>query len=195
MSRENNQNSERKHSTDVAEKHPAVTMRGLGKGSSGIALAESIIAIAIISTAVVGLLSLLATSLRQAEISRSQFIASHLALEGLEVVRAIRDANWIRRPPNPWNHGLAPRSDYQVQFNSTALTTFTGNEPPQLTLDQDGHYRQDGTGSPTGFRRHIIISDISTNTIRVRSTVSWAVRGVPFTLNAETRLYNWLRSP
>jgi type II secretory pathway pseudopilin PulG len=153
----------------------------------GFILIESIVASAIIATAIVGILALLSISLRQAQIVKSQFIASMLALEGIEVVRAIRDENWING--RAWNEGLVP-GDYQVQFDSTVLAPFSGNP---LRFDPATGRYQYVSGENTEFVRRIIISNISADEIRVISRVSWQVRNVPFAIDAEDHLFNWLK--
>jgi Tfp pilus assembly protein PilV len=156
---------------------------------NGAALAELLVAVAIISTAIVSILALLAVSLEQAQFSRAQFIASMLAIEGIEVVHAIRDENWING--RPWNAGLAP-GDYQVQYNSTSLVPFSGNP---LRFDSISRHYQYDTGENTEFTRRIIISSVSANEIRIISNVRWRVRNIPnpFEINTEAHLFNWLQ--
>jgi Tfp pilus assembly protein PilV len=161
------------------------------KINSGAALTEGIVAITIISVAIVSILALLVMNLRQIQISRSQFIASQLAMEGVEVVRLIRDENWINR--RSWNTGLGP-GNYQVQYNSRALETFTGNP---LRLDPNSKRYQYATGPNTEFTRRIIIQHVSPDQIRVISNVSWTVRNIaePFEINTEKHLFNWMPPP
>lgn len=159
---------------------------GPDRKSRGYILAEGIVAAAIIATAIVGILALLATSLRQAQFSRSQFIASMLALEGIETTRAIRDGNWIAAAP--WNAGLAA-GDYQVQYDSTALAPFTGSP---LRFDPVTRLYQYAAGTNTEFVRRIILTSISADELRVISRVSWTVRSIPFSIDVEEHLFNWL---
>lgn len=162
---------------------PAVRTRLL----EGFILSEGIIAASIIATAIVGILALLAASLRQAQFAKSQFIAAELALEGVEVVRAIRDENWING--RPWNAGLSP-GDYQAQYDSVSLDAFTGNP---LRLDPVSGRYQYAVGNNTEFTRRIIISNIGADEIRAISRVSWTVRSIPFSIDVEEHLFNWLQ--
>jgi hypothetical protein len=162
-------------------------MKRGGVKQNGFILAEGVIASSIIATAIVGLLALLAASLRQAQFSKSQFIASQLALEGIEIVRAIRDDNWING--RPWNAGLAA-GDYQAQYDSTALDPFSGNP---LRLDPVSRRYQYVAGTNTEFTRRIIISNVGADEIRVISRVSWTVRSIPFAIDVEEHLFNWLQ--
>ncbi len=162
----------------------------LPSGNFGAALTEGLIAVSIIATAVVGILGLLAVSLRHAQISRSQLIASQLAIEGIEVVRSIRDENWIEG--EPWDTGLIPDA-YLVEYDSRGLMPFTDDIPLRLNRET-GRYQYD-VGDRTEFTRRIIIYRISADQIRVTSNVSWHVRGVPtpFEINTEEHLFNFLR--
>lgn len=154
---------------------------------SGYILAEGLVAAAIIATAIVGILALLTTSLRHMQIARNQFIASMLALEGVEVVRAIRDGNWING--RLWSAGLAP-GDYQLQYDSTTLQSFINNP---LRFDPATRRYQHDTGANTEFTRRIIISSVNPDQIRVISRVIWTARGIPFSIDVEEHLFNWLR--
>jgi len=54
------------------------------------------VALTIIVTAVSSSLSLVQSSLTSSRISGSEVVAANLAREGIEVVRSIRDSNWLR---------------------------------------------------------------------------------------------------
>jgi hypothetical protein len=154
-------------------------------GNKGYVLTEAIVASSIIVISIVGALSLLNSVLRQSSFLKQQFIASQLALEGIEIVRAIRDENWIAS--RPWNSGLLPGS-YQAQYDSRSLSSFSGTP---LKFDPATGLYQYNTGQDTEFVRKITISDISPDEIRVLSSVSWQVRGIPFAIDVESRLFNW----
>src|SRR3990167_8327200 len=65
------------------------------KASRGFSLVEVTIAIAVLTAAVIGITSLTNYSLRLARVARQQLIAANLAQEGMEIVHALRDTNWI----------------------------------------------------------------------------------------------------
>lgn len=56
---------------------------------------EAMVAITIIVTAVTSALALVQSSITSTRVSGSQVIAANLAREGLEVVRSLRDSNWL----------------------------------------------------------------------------------------------------
>lgn len=67
-------------------------------------LAETILAIAIIALVITTAYGLSQSSLRIGRNSINQFIAYHLAEEGLEVVRNARDSNWLQN--KQWRNEL-----------------------------------------------------------------------------------------
>lgn len=84
------------------------------KKELGQSMLEAIIASGIIVTAVSSALTLVASSIRASKESEDSITAGNLAREGLEVVRGIRDANWLKaeRDPNVrFDTGLYGGSD------------------------------------------------------------------------------------
>ena len=54
---------------------------------------EAIVAIFVITTGIVGVLSLVTQTISSATFSKDKLIAAYLAQEGIEIVRNIRDTN------------------------------------------------------------------------------------------------------
>lgn len=71
-----------------------------GIRSAGFTLIEGIIAIGIIGSALIVGLALAYSNLQAAKANADRILATHLAREGLEVVRNMRDSNWMRRDEN-----------------------------------------------------------------------------------------------
>jgi len=65
------------------------------KDLRGQSFIEAIVAITIIVTSVTSSLAIVQSSVTSARISGSQVIAAGLVREGLEVVRSVRDTNWL----------------------------------------------------------------------------------------------------
>lgn len=85
---------------------------------------EAIIATGIIVTAVSSALTLVASSIRASKESETSIVASNLAREGVEVVRAIRDTNWLRRDAGQavsFDTGLTGMTD---PFDYSAIAIF-----------------------------------------------------------------------
>lgn len=76
----------------------------------GQGLLETTIAIAILTTGVVAALSLSASNVSLTQQATSRFIAANLAREGIEVVRNIRDTNWLAG--GAYDVGLPSTADF-----------------------------------------------------------------------------------
>lgn len=68
--------------------------------AEGFTLIEGIIAVGIIGSALIVGLTLAHSNLQAAQSNADRVLASHLAREGIEVIRNMRDSNWIRRDKN-----------------------------------------------------------------------------------------------
>lgn len=155
----------------------------------GFTLLEVIIAIFIITIGITGAVNLINYSISNTIVSRSQVVAVNLAQEGLEVVRAIRDTNWLEDAV--WNDGL-DAGNWRVQYDSVELLSLDSN-PPLKMLDSGGVfvYRYSSLGTDSLFRRKVSITTISATEIQVTSEVTWSERGRSFLVSAEERLYDW----
>ncbi|MBI4134434.1 MAG: hypothetical protein HY475_03370, partial [Candidatus Terrybacteria bacterium] len=147
-------------------------------------------------------------------VARRELIAANLAQEGIEVVRNIRDANWLagRRTDgfgtggdcapaaSTWRAGLcdsAFNDPYRVVGTSTALDTGPASE--LLVLRPSQLYEYNLVGAPTPFRREVFIETIDADEMRVRVRVRWCTAPVSScsnerTLEVEDVLRNWFPS-
>lgn len=144
---------------------------------------EVVISIFIISVGLVSSIALISVSLRDSIDSRKQMIASLLAQEGAELVRNIRDNNWID--------------------NNPATTSFNGISASTTALRYTDGVGYGSSGSDaTPFSRKINITVVSANEITVTSAVIWG-SDFPGTISetscntsnkcafVKTRLNNW----
>jgi hypothetical protein len=88
---------------------------------------EAIIASGIIATAVSSALTLVQVSISSERDSEMSIVAGNLAREGVEVVRSIRDSNWLAG--NPWDQDLEGESN-----DHTAVLIFSPSDK-NWTLD------------------------------------------------------------
>lgn len=147
---------------------------------------EVIIAIAVISTGVVGAVTLISRTISASSAVRYQLVASNLAQEGMEVIHNIRHTNWIENVA--WDDGLL-EGDSCVNFDSVALINPCLGESRRLFVFNN-HYSHNQSGAATNFLRHINITsglDNGTPYKLIRSTVVWDNN----LINAEEQLYNW----
>lgn len=152
--------------------------------NKGFTLLETIVAVGLIIVGLVAALTLITTSLFYVSNIQDRLAAANLTAEGIEVVRNIRDNNWLQS--RTWNSGLTD-GDYQAAYNSTALSSYDGSP---LLLDFNGPYNYD-SGAVTSYVRKISIVNLSNYEIRVIATVTWQRRGITYSSSAEDHLFNW----
>ncbi len=159
------------------------------KNSAGFTLIELILAIFFITVGTVGAFSLLQRTLVLASISSDQLKAAYLAQEGVEIVRNIRDSNWLAQRTSPsiaWDANI-DFDDKQADYQSRFLSTY--NDANFLNIDSNGFYGH-SLGTSTKFKRKITISKAG-NLINILVAVSWEERGRTHQFAAQTELTNW----
>ena len=160
-------------------------------GNKGFTILEVMLAIFILTAAVVGSFSLIQQTLHASSLNQSKLIAYYLGQEGIEIVRNIRDNNWLEQyrsdPALSWDDGL-DEGEYIVAFGDQALRVF---EDTFLNLNDDGFYDYAGT-SPTTFKRKITINKIDSSALSATVEVSWEQGKKIYTADSITDyLYNW----
>lgn len=70
-------------------------------------LLEAVIAIGVILVSVIGSSTLIVTTISAGQSSEDKIVASNLAREAIEVIRGIRDSNWMKRSMNEEKFGCA----------------------------------------------------------------------------------------
>jgi type II secretory pathway pseudopilin PulG len=162
------------------------------KTSKGFTLLEILVAMGVIISVLTSALILITLSVSSTKTTRMKIIAISLSQEGLEIVRNIRDNNWLagKRTPFNWRDGIGSDlgpTNYRVQYDSSALLPFS-----TVPLKLSNNFYQYASGENTLFYRKIIIERIGANQIKVVSEVTWTEGGRNNIISAETRLYNWL---
>ncbi|MBI3120471.1 MAG: hypothetical protein HYZ08_02525 [Candidatus Kerfeldbacteria bacterium] len=142
---------------------------------SGQGLLETIIALAIVTTGVVASLALISTSIISTRLQSNESVAVQLAREGIEVVRARRDSNWLQRDARAesveWDAQLDGNADATAvplfdpatrQWNvDFSVTDFS--DPKTRVYEDNGMFRQfAGTpqGTETTFQRMLLLTEI-----------------------------------
>lgn len=153
----------------------------------GFTLVESMIAVGIIVTSLVSILVLINRSLGFSSLAFNKLVAGNLAQEGIEIVRNIRDTNWLNQ--KAWDNGLDD-GVYQADYSSKSLAIYT--DQPLLFEENTGVFNY-ALGTETTYKRKIELKHISTNELRVQVTISWVGRGGgTFDTVVEDHLFNWL---
>ncbi len=156
------------------------------KFSKGFNIVEVIVAVSILSVSLVGIYVAFTRTISYFPYVRSRFEASYLAQEGAEIVRNVRDSNWIKG--NSFKNDLTHcwvgcQIDYTMEKPEEYNDEF-------LKIDNDGLYNHE-EGSDSIYKRKIIIEESEENFLVVEVTVSWELRGRSHEITIENHLYNW----
>jgi len=151
---------------------------------TGFTLMEAIVAITIITVGIVGVFSLVTQTISSVSVSEDKLIAAYLAQEGIEIVRNIRDTNWIENE-STWV-GL-DAGIYEVDYDAQFLSDYTGTP---LNLETATNYYGYGAGNSTKFTRKITITQFG-NYINVVVLVEWEEKGKSYNVTAQENLYDW----
>ena len=151
----------------------------------GFTLIETIIALAVITSAVVGPFGLATRGILNSSFAKNKIIAANLSQEGIELVRKIRENNILAG--RAWDYSITPGS-WQIDIFSSDLSPFSG--APMLFDSATGIYSQ-ASGSQTNFARKITVTKPSANEISISSEVSWIERSIDRKIILSEKLYNW----
>ena len=170
----------------------------------GFTVIEVMVSILIFSSPLIALMGIAGKGISATQAVSSETTAHYLAQEGLEVVRNVRDTNFVSG--GAWDAGLSSctqNTPCQVSYQGTnapilsAPCSAVSNNPAlkgclvnQLT---DGFFT-DSAGNPSGFYREVYIGHSSaTNPDEYLATsiVSWEQKNVPRSVVLETLLTKW----
>ncbi|HLD81677.1 MAG TPA: hypothetical protein VJA22_00535 [Patescibacteria group bacterium] len=179
--------------------------------NKGQTLLEIVIALGVMIFGIVSVLSLTTRGISTTRTSTNRLIASNLAREGVEVVRGIRDSNWLAK--NPWDQGIyrshqnkaipifdpatgawsllflpngSTIMDYPVYIDDGMYRQFTGQS---FGTEDSGFYRlltfEFIDRAVSGLAEPVRIG------VKVESRVQWKEKNQTKQLEFEEELYNW----
>lgn len=183
----------------------------------GFTLIETLIAVAILTTAIIGPFVAIQTAITASYVARDQLTATMLAQEGVEFVRSIRDGNYLYNITNPtpplrsWLYGLdgsggsvncvdpdSPASPYNCTVDPIGTTPVqlcptsgTGTCPP-LNYSTANVYTQTAGSPATRFTRRVTLITVSATEVRVVVTVAFTTNHKSYSVVLDEHLYNWL---
>ncbi len=178
--------------------------------SFGFTLVELLVAISILSIAILATFTAISNNLRSSNFSQDQTTAYFLADEGIEFVRNWRDTNGIANTHAYatggnvlWLTGLAQASGdpcygtgkfctVDVSQNLVSTCSSDASSCPLLHRDTlSGLYGYTSSWSNTNFKRSISIVVNSATEVTVSSIITWTTNGVTKTYTLSEVLENW----
>ncbi len=157
----------------------------LSQGERGFTLVETLVSLVILTVALIPILNLSTDIARVNSNIQDSMVASGLAQEGIEVIRAIRDTNWFR--DLSFDSGLGD-GVYEVEWDSVAPLSPSLN---QFLNISSGRYTY-STGSATKFKRTVTITKLNAGELKIVSQITWLAHADDSrSISVEDHLFNW----
>lgn len=109
--------------------------------------------------------------------------AAFLAKEGIEIVRNIRDTNWLEQ--EDWDNDLVA-GDWEADFNDGLLLSYA-----ERKLRFSSSFYNYDSGTETRYKRKITITPDGPDKLKISVGVEWIERGDIYTITVQENLYNW----
>ncbi len=164
----------------------------------GFTIIETLVAIAILVTAVTGTMTAVQGGLSSYIFSKDQVVAFYLAQEGFEQVRNIRDENRLNGAN--WLQGIAESVGDPCYFGkicrvspaeSADLITCSGSCQKLRQSATTGFYGYNSLWPETIYEREISLTEIGENEVAVTVTMTWSKGIVTREFRARENLFNW----
>lgn len=175
----------------------------LGIGNScrlrqaGFTLIETIVALAIFATSIVGLIVVTSQGVADTNLAKNKITASYLAQEGVELVRNLRDnitlsgAGWPGFKEDVIDRCVPLEGCYIDAKNDPLVATPCAAGCLPLRYDTDGFYNHD-SGNDSIFTRTIKIEELGSNEVRITVEVLWRQGQRDKRVTMTENLFNWI---
>ena len=162
--------------------------------NQGISILEVVVAILIITIGLIGVMSLVIQNVEAQYINKNILIATGLAQEGLELVRNVRDLNWLTAG-NAWNQDIVGDGTYAIDYRGrgsiNASVNTLNDAGARLYVNSSNLYTHSSAdGAATDFYRLISVVD-QANYLDVSCAIRWKEGTQNRDYTAETYLYDW----
>jgi prepilin-type N-terminal cleavage/methylation domain-containing protein len=165
----------------------------------GFSLLEVMLALGVITIGLTGVSSLVLQNIQVQEVNKNYLVASMLAQEGLELVRNVRDTNFLKADSGySWKNGIGPLGNtkdivhggsYAIDYDLSIQNAASMDVDQTKLYINTGKYTHSG-GNATPYRRLIKVIDNS-DYVEVQANVQWSERGRKHNYLAVANLYNW----
>ena len=150
-------------------------------------LVELMVMAFVVIVGIVGISGIISRFFFYSGFATAKLVAAYLSQEGVEVVRNIRDSNWVAG--RTWDEGLGA-GDYEAAYNSSSLSSWSGSG---RFLRLNNNFYNYASGQATKFKRRITIvrNAGGFNEIQVTVTTSWQERGNNYQIRVTDIFYEW----
>lgn len=155
---------------------------------------EVVVAVMIVTIGMVGVSALAIQNAKAQFINKNVLIASGLAQEGLELVRNIRDLNWLTAG-NAWKQNIVGDGTYTMDYRGLTSINPAVNSISEagagLYVNSGGFYTHASDGNTaTNFYRLISVVDRG-DFLDIKCAIRWKDGAQNHNYTAETYLYDW----
>ncbi|MBI3888490.1 prepilin-type N-terminal cleavage/methylation domain-containing protein [Candidatus Nomurabacteria bacterium] len=171
------------------------------KTNKAFTLVETLVAISIFSMSLLGLMSILASSISSTTYAKQKIVGAYLAQEGIEYLRNMRDTSVLYSVTGQigWDSfktklaSCVPGSECGfvkpvVPFNVSLCTALS---QCKLYINNGG-YDTVSSGTDSGFVRKVWMTTINANDVRIFSKVSWTQSSGTSNVSFSEDLFNWV---
>lgn len=182
------------------------------KESRGFTIVETLVAITILTVSIVGPMYAIRGALVTSYTARDKLIATSLAQESIELIRHIRDNNYLytlEHPSSPkvWTENLDNLDCYSASVTNTHFCVTDSTENTVVNQIQDCNepcgplyisatnlYTQaNASGAKlTTFYRTVQLYEPRPDEVRMAVKVTWKTNNVEYSITVTDVIYNWL---
>ena len=167
----------------------------------GFTLVETLVAVSILSLAIVATFTAVQNGLQSSTIAKDQTIAFYMAQEGMELIRNRRDQNAlfaIAGASTGWLSGMSDVGDpcyfgntCRVDGSTGIFTNCGGSFGSCPNIGQDSTTGRYGYAyTATNFKREIQFESVNTNEVKIHMNISWVSRGVSRSFQVTESMFN-----
>ena len=155
----------------------------------GFTILEALISVFVVIVGIGGVHAALVRNISHTSYAASKFVAIYLAQEGVEIVRAIRDTNWVKEIA--WDTDIA-QGDSEAIYSDILLSGDYNGDFLKIAANNFYNY---SLGDTTQFKRKITISDQTDLNIGSdgfeKMTVTVEVTWEGYSVSIKDYLYDW----
>jgi len=135
--------------------------------SGGFTLVETLVAIAIFTTSILALMSVLASGISNTNYAKKKITAAYLAQEGIEYVRNMRD------------------TDILLKGSTDGWNSFMTKSAGGISYPVDPDFIAD-------FTRTIETEEVNSDEVKILSKVEWTQGSGNYDITFSENLFNWI---
>jgi len=142
--------------------------------------------VGIITVGTLGVFSAVAKYSQQSQQERESLVASYLCQEGIELVKNIRDTNWVSGAAS-WETGLTTCGNgCEAEYSSISLTAWSSPGRNLYIQNSTGLYSYTGD-IKTPYTRRITITTVGNDELDIVVDVIWGSQ----TMTVKENIFNW----